>query len=264
MPAEYTSTIPAIPEVLSRPQDNIALVYSNSNDNTYNAIAFQITQAVRRIERAENVLTLADGETQEFGYVGEDGFSSEVTSPGDEIFRVDADRDHTIVEYGFAVPQDGVYIGLETGGGDPINGYAEGSDRDRGYGPDDLPDSGVLSDHTYVDAPPATNDEPIPTTALSETLEHGLIRADSKQQGDNPFFFAFKNESGGQVDIDITGFGRTYNVRPITNEETVRSMVTGDINRKLVNYGGLGNTNPNLPRSWYDHRIRVGPGELTP
>jgi len=258
----YDSTIPAITDVLSRPQDRIALVFGSSRDGEYNALAFHINRAVRRIERAEDVITLADGDTAGFGYVTPNGLSSD-GADGDDVFRVDADRAKTIVEYGFAIPQTGVYAGIQTGDGDDVNGITEGSDRDRGFNADNLPQQGVLSDHTSLDIPPGTLTEEIPTTALSATLDHGLVRIDSKQSGDNPFYFGFNNQSGGQVTVDITGYGHAYEVEPIRDAAVVKDTVQSG-NRKVINYGGLGNTNPNLPSDWQNYKTTVGASELAP
>lgn len=264
--AQYTSAYPAITDVLSRPRDNIVLLYGNSNTNTYNALAFQIVRANRRVERVEDAITISADSAQAFGYFGENGFSQTTTNPGNKVFSIDSERSSTIIEYGFAIPQDGVYVGVQTGDGDTINGLTETSDRDRGFSAGDLPTrGGILSDHTRVDAPTATQTERVPTTALSETLDHGLIRIDSEQQGDNPFYFGFYNATSASVTIDVTGYGYTYDVRPITDAQTVKQMVRGDgFNRKVVNYGAFGNTNPNLPREWFDYVTQVGPGELTP
>jgi hypothetical protein len=261
----YDTVHTAITDVVSRPQDNVVLVYGNSSKDTYNAMAFQVIRAVRRIERVEQVTTLADDGTLEFGYLGENGHSRTTSTPGDDVFAIESDRGSTLVEYGFAVPQDGVYVGLQTGDGDTVNGLTENDERDRGLGADDLPQrGGVLSDLTRVDTPSATLEEPIPTTALSERQDQGVFRIDSEQNGDNPFRFAFNNQSGGQVDVDVTGMGVTYDVRPIEDTDVVKDMLAGNgYNRRVIQYGAFGNTNPNIPREWFNYRASVGPGELT-
>jgi len=259
----YDSTIPAITDVLSRPQDRIALVFGSGRSDEYDALAFHINRAVRRIQRVEDLVTLADGDTAGFGYVTENGLSSAGNS-GEDVFRVDADRATTIMEYGFGVPQTGVYVGIQTGDGDDINGLTEGSDRDRGFSPDDLPtQGGVLSDHTSLDIPAGTLSEEIPTTALSETVDHGLVRIDSKQDGPNPFYFGFNNQSGAQKTVDITAYGYTYDVEPITTAAVVKDTVKSG-RRKVINYGGLGNTNPNLPTQWQNYKTSIAADELAP
>lgn len=262
----YTSAHRAITDVVTRPQDNIALVYGNSSDNTYNALAFQVVRSIRRIERVEDAFNLADQSAKEFGYFGENGFSVDTNSPGDEVFRIESERSKTIVEYGFAVPQDGVYVGIQAGDGSNINGLREGSERDRSWSASDLKDrGGVLSDETYLDTPSVSTDFPIPTTALSTMPDQGVVRIDSRQNGPNHFRFGFLNESGGQVTIDLIGYGMTYDIRPIEDEQTVRDMVAGEgHNRRLLTYGGLDNTKPNLPQDWYDYRVPINEGELTP
>lgn len=263
----YTSIHPAITDVVSRNFDNIVLVYGNSNTDTYNALAFQVTRAVRRVERADDLVTnLSDTGTEGFGWVGGSGFSTNTNNPGDEVFAIDESQSSTIVEYGFAVPQDGVYVGVQTGDGEAISGLREGNLRLRQLTPSDLDlRAGVLSDYTAVNTPSGSNSDPIPTTALSERPDQGLVRIDSEQDGPNRFFFAFENQSGGQTDIDLVGHGMTYEVRPITNTDTVRSILAGDgYSRRILQYGGFDNENPNLPTGWYDYRAEIGPGQLTP
>lgn len=263
----YDTVHPAITDVVSRPMDNLVLVYGNSNRDTYNALAFQVVRSVRRYERVEDAFTLnANGGTREFGWFGESGFSRSTSNPGTEVFSIDSNRSKTIGEYGFAIHQDGVYVGIQTGDGATVDGLAEGDERGRGLDADQLPTrAGVLSDYTRAASPAASLDEPVPTTALSERYDQGLIRIDSKQDGNNRFFFAFNNQAGSNRTIDITAYGQTYNVRPIDDEQTARDMLAGNgYNRRVVQYGAFDNTNPNLPRDWYDYRVSVGPGELTP
>lgn len=265
-PYQYTSVYPAITDVTSDNQELLALIYGNSNEDTYNAIAFQVVRSVRRIERVEDSITLSDNGTQNFGWFGENGFSRNVNSPGTEVFSIQSERERTIVEYGFGVPQSGVYVGIQTADGATLDGLSVGDERGRGLDAATLNQrAGVLSDTTVVDTPAYTNSEPIPTTALSEREDQGLIRVDSEQNGPNRFFFAFNNQSGGQVTIDVTGIGVAYDVRPIFDGDVARSIVSGEgFDRRLVQYGPFDNTNPNLPEEWYNARVRVGPGELTP
>lgn len=262
----YDSVHPAITEVVSRPHDNLVVVYGSSKNDTYNALAFQVVRTVRRIERVDGLFSLTDGSTKEFGYIGENGFSQDVSDPGTEVFRIDAERGSTLVEYGFMVPQDGVYVGVQTGDGDSVTGFREGSERERGFSASNLTEyGGVLSDVTRVSAPSVTQNEPIPTTAVSPRPDQGLVRIDSRQDGPNRFFFAFNNQSGGTVDVDLTGYGMTYDVRPITDPAAARTMLQGDgINRRVLNYGGFGNENPNLPAAWYDYTAEVSAEQLVP
>jgi len=262
----YDTVHQAITEVVSRPQDNIALVYGNSSDGVYNALAFQIVRTVRRIEQVQDVLTLQDDGTQEWGFLGENGFSATTGDPGDELFRIEEERSSTVMEYGFAVPQDGVYVGVQSADDDAINGLRSGDERDRGFSAGDLPTrGGVLSDLTYVDAPSTTLDIEIPTTALSPQPNQGFVRMDSRTNGTNPYYFAFNNQSGGQVTVDVIGYGQTYDVRPIQEEQVVKQVVAGQgYNRRLLQYGGFDNTKPNLPDEWYNYNVEITPGELTP
>lgn len=263
---EYSSGLPAITDVVSGSQDIIALVYGHSSKDTVNAVAFKVWRSVRRREYIEDPFngSIADGATKGFGYFGENGFSPDVTDPGDELFEILEQQTETIQEYGFAVPQDGVYVGVEAGDGDAINGLRENSDRDRGFGPDDLDSfGGVLSDHTRIATPAATQEREVPTTALSTEQDHGVIRVDSDQQGPNRFYFGFKNVSGGPVTIDLEAWGQTYEVEQIKDTETVRSLLVND-EARVMTYGGFGNQNPNLPREWYNAEAEIRQDELLP
>lgn len=262
----YDTVHPAITEVTADPQDLLAVVYGNSNANTYNALAFQVVRSVRRVERVEGLFSLNDNGTKEFGYVGESGFSADVSSPGTELFAIDSERNSTLGEYGFAVQPDGVYVGVQTADGDSLTGFREGSERERGFSADDLPNrGGVLSEQTRAATPAPSIPEAIPTTALAPRPDQGLVRVDSRDDGPNRFFFAFNNQSGGSVNVDLTLYGATYDVRPIEDEATTRTILRGDdYSRRILNYGGFGNTNPNLPQTWYDYAVDIRRGELVP
>lgn len=262
----YTSVHRAITEVWDGPQDNFVLVYGNSNKDTYNAIAFQIARAVRRVERITDAFSMNDNTAVDWGWFGENGFSQDVSDPGKELFRIAENRGSTIIEYGVAVPNDGVYVGVQLGDGDTVNGFREGDDRDRGIAGADLSQrAGVLSDHTYVDTPTTSTQDVIPTTAVSEAPNQGLIRLDSQERGPNRMYFAFDNQSGGNVAVDVIAHGMTYDIRPIQDEQTVKEMLRdrGYDARKLT-WGGFGNQNPNLPTNWVGARVDIGPNELVP
>jgi hypothetical protein len=263
---KYESTYPAATDVFSRNWDNIVLTYGTSDRSAINVLAFQVARSVRRVERVFDAFSVADGSTKEFGWFGEDGFSRDTNSPGDEVFSIEQERDRTIQEWTFAVPQDGVYVGVQCGDGDVLDGLAEGEDRGRGLSAEDLDQrAGVLSDFTYVDNPTVSTDSVMPTTALSEKTDQGIIRIDSEQDGPNRFYFGFNNQSGGSQTIDVIGRARTYHVRPVQDETTVLDMLEGaGYNRAVVQYGPLTNTNPNLPRQWYNYRVQVDAGEIRP
>lgn len=257
----YTSVYPGVLEVVSRPQDNIVLTFGNSNSDSTEAMAFRVERAIRRIERVTNGPTISDDDTLDFGYFGESGHSADVSSPGDEQFEIESERDQTIVEYGFGIETDGVYVAVETGDGDAVNGLSIGSNKDRGFGADDLQEfGGVLSDYTTADSP-----EAMPTTALSEKHDQGMVRIDSRQNGTNPFNFAFLNKSGGQVTVNPVAVGQTYEVRPIYDRETAVNMLAGTGHtRRVLTYGGFENTKPNLPRAWQRASFSVDWGEVGP
>lgn len=261
---QYTGAFPTVYDVVSRPQDNIVLSYGTSDNNAISVLAFRVERAIRRIERVTNGPAIPDGDTVDFGYFGENGHSSDVSDPGDELFRIDANRNRTLVEYGFALPvADDVYVAIEAGDGKPITGFAEGSDRERGFGVNELDQRGApASQETYVvgDA-----DTEVPTTRLSPAHTQGLVRVDSRQDGNNPFRFGFKNNSGQQITANIIGMGTTYEVRPIYDEGTVLDMLEGDgYKRRLLTYGAFGNTKPNLPRDWNDAKTTVNFGDVGP
>jgi len=259
---QYESVYPAITDVTSRERDNIVLLHGNSNENVYNALGFQVSRVQRRIERVTNQVSLAPsgdaGDSVGFGFIGENGHSQTVGDPGDEVFRIDTGRSSTIVEYGVAVDQDNVLVAVQNPNGETVMGLREGSSRARGFGPDDFPTRGAVeSVNTRTGG---THD--VPTTALSETEDQGLVRIDSREGGANYFAFAFKNQANGAQNVTMTAMGTTYEVRPVTNTERVLDMVSGQVNRRLLTYGGWGNTRPNLPAEWYDHRVEVGPADL--
>jgi hypothetical protein len=262
---DYTAEYPSILDVTSGEQELIALLYGDSKDSRYNALGFQVQRVNRRVERVLNSFTLSDGNGESFGKFGEDGWSNNTTSPGDDVFRLDSDRSGMMVEYGFAVPQDGVYVAIQATGGDEIMGLPSGDDRERGFDETDLQEFGsALSDHTYLDTPGSSTDAVIPTTALSASEDQGVIRIDSDQNGLNTFRFAFNNQSGGQVTIDMIAVGKAYKVQPITNRKVILSMLRDDIPSRTLTWGGFGNTRPNLPREWNEYVQEIRKDELLP
>jgi len=253
---DYTANYPSILEVLSHNQDNLVLMYGNSRSDTYNALAFNIKRSIRRVERVLNGPTIADTNTLDFGYFTPSGHSRNVTNPssGDEVFRIDSGRGSTLVEYGFSVEPDGVYTGIQTGDGDTISGLTPSDDRDVGFDVTNLSDRvGVLSDLTLTETSGG-----VPTTALSPRPDQGIFKIDSDTNGTNPIRFAFENQSGGQVTVDVIGVGMAYEVEPVTDEQRARRMVRGEgLSRRVATYGGLDNTNPNLPTEWVPGKVTV-------
>lgn len=257
----YTGVYPHIYEVTNLPQQNIVLLYGNSNEDTYQAIAFRIKRAIRRREEVDNGPTVGADSTLSFGYFGEDGHSADVADAGEEVFRVDSNRDRTLVEYGFGFPENGVYVGVETGEGDVVNGLGPGDDRDRGFSAADLDQrGGVLSDLTTVETQNANEAEP--TTALSEKPDQGLVRIDSRENGNNPFRFAFKNITGGSITVNPIAVGMHYEVVPVIDRQQTLRMAAGRETARLLTYGGLGNSKPNLPRKWQEASYQVEYGDV--
>mgnify|MGYP000305922229 CR=1 FL=1 len=260
----YTGVFPSIYDVTSRPQDNLVLSYGTSNDDEINILAFRVERSIRRIERVTNGPTIADGGNLDFGYFGTNGHTRDVADPGNEVFRIESDRNRSLVEYGFALPDvDDVYIGLEAGDGGAVVGLSEGSDRLRQFSAQDFEQRGApKSQETRVEANGGTE---IPSTRLSTAPDQGIIRLDSRQDGNNPFRFAFANRSGGQITANVIGMGMAYEVRPLYDREEALDMLAGDgYNRRLLTYGGFDNTNPNLPRQWYNAAHTVPYGEVGP
>jgi hypothetical protein len=265
--SDYESAFPAITDVVSGHLDNIVLLYGNSRDDGFRAIGFTVAGVTRRVERVMDVVQLGDDAVQDPVFIGENDISS-ASNPGDEVFEIQSNRDETLIEYGFAVPQDGIYVGLQTGDGSPITGLQSGNnERFRGFGSDDLDTyGGVLSNYTGVDAPTYDTDanDPVPTTALSPARNNGVFRIDSKQNGANRFFFMFNNQSGSQKTIDLIALGATYNVKVAENPDETRDMLFDEsVPSRVVQYGGFDNTNPNLPRNWSDSVAKVKMGELS-
>jgi len=262
-PPTYDATYRTINSVTSREMDNLVLVYGNSNNNVWNALAFQIVRTRRRIERVTSGPTLAAdgnaGDTLSFGYFGANGHSTNATNPGDEVFQIDTERSSTIVEYGISVAPDGVLTGVRTVSDDAVSGSREGSDRLRGFGADNLQQyGGVESEHTRTDTP-----HEIPTTALAGSARQGLLRIDSDNDGLNRFSFAFDNTTASSVTVSVEAIGQTYDVVPVTDTARVKRMLRGNnVNRRLLTYGGFTTTNPNLPTDWYNYRARVGESDI--
>lgn len=260
----YDSSYPAVQEVTSREYDNLVLLYGTSRTEEISALAFRVYRTQRRWERAQNPPSLdAQGgtnDTLDFGYFGPQGHSEDVSQPGNEIFRIESERNQTIIEYGFEVEPDGVLTAVQTADGSPILGLRRGAERARGFGPSAFSERGAVdSSLTRVDSP-----EELATTALSPNPDRqGLFRIDSKEEGRNPFRFGFANTTNGSVTVDVTGYGVAYDVRPIHDEDTVLDMLTPDgTPARRVTYGGFENTNPNLPRGWYDDRVTVDISEV--
>ena len=256
----YDSEYPAIHDVTSRDLGSLVLLYGTSELGAYTALGLSIGRTQRRVEYIQNEPTVPANGSLSFGYFGEDGHSADVNDPGTDVLSIEQQMPRTLVEYGIAVEPAGLYVGVENPNGSRLSGLNPQSDRARGLDEDTLDQySGVLSDYTAIDSPDGA--QPIPTTALSNKREQGIIRFDSRKSGDNVTRFAFKNPTGSDITPDVTAVGRTYRVDPITDEAEVRSMLRDDKTR-VVTYGGFDNSNPNLPPDWYDSKVTIEHGEL--
>lgn len=260
----YDSEYPAIHDVTSRELSNLVLLYGTSTLGVYRALGFHVTRTQRRTQYVPNEPTISASSTLGFGYLGENGHSQAtgVTDPGDDVLAIEERMPSTIIEYGIAVEPNDLYVGIENPTGAPLLGINPQSDRGRQYDETVLDQYGsVQSDYTSIESPDGT--EPIPTTALSNKREQGIVRIDSRQNGENRIRLAFKNTTNGDITPDITAIGRTYRVDPITDPATVKNLLRDDTTR-VLSYGGFENTNPNLPPDWQSATVRLDAGELAP
>lgn len=245
----YTSTYPSITDVLSPKLSNLVVVFGGTTGTTLQAVGFNVARVVRRHQRVPYATALAGEESLDFGKFGENGHANDdaVDDPGSDIFRIEENRENTIEELGFAVNNPGVLVGAAVG--ESEISALEGTARSRGFGPDDFESYGaVRSELTYT----GNGDEqyPMPTTALSVTDQQGLVRVDSEESGANPFYFAFNNTTTGGVELDVYAIGTRYQVSLMDNPGLVDGIIAGEEPGRVVQHGGWGNTNPNLPRSW--------------
>lgn len=231
----------SILDAISREIDNLAIVYNHPDTGTIRALAFQVNAINRRIEHVTNLPTISNGGTLDTGYIGENGHQQTVSDPGDEIFRVSANYEDTIEELGIRVNPDGVLTWLELPSGALVTGVQ--GDRLRGLGPGD-PRSGVLSDWTKTT-------EGIPTTAISPTPDQGVVKIDSQENGRNLLYFGFENKSGDEQTPTIYALGATYKVVNVQDEQVIKDMTLGKgYKRRVLTWGGFGNTDPALPTAW--------------
>lgn len=255
----YDSEFSAITDVQSQPFHNLVVLYGSTQSDEVQALALRATMPVRRTERISDVVTLADGGSAGFGMLQSNGFESLQTiaiDPSRDRLRVDGGRDETLVEWGLAVEEDDVYVGVEN----PSDVIVEGvqGDRRRGLDAGDLDDHGVLSQLTRTT-------RNLPTTALSTKPTQGLVRIDSKEDGTNPTRVGFYNDSGGQVSVNVLAHGIAYRVEPVVDTETVRRMALGDgYNRRVLVWGGWENANPNIPRAWRSGIVQLDKSMIRP
>lgn len=264
---QYESIFPAINDVTSPEQHNLAVLYGTSNEDEYRALAFQVTRTLRRVERLTEPVSVPGDDVVPFGILTEDGHASQVGAAGDDIFRIGSARDSSIEEYGFGITVEGpdpedIYVGIEPHGDRPIMGVqGDDDDRARGFSAASLDvRGGVSADLT------TTQTGQFATTALSENPDRqGTLRIDSRQDGRNNFRFGFKNTSGTDAQVYVHGMGSAYRVRQVSDAETVRDLVTpGGIAARPLTYGAFANDRPNLPRPWTDYIVTVLEDELIP
>lgn len=249
--ATYDSVYPAITDVTPDEIQNLVLLMGHSEDDKFSALAFRVFRTVRRTQEFTAAgPSVNDTNSLDFGYLGADGHEQDVSSPGEDILRIEGERDRTIVEYGIGSTASGIHLGVQTtASGSVITGLRDPAEgRARSISADDLADyAGVLSDHTLTDSPTS-----IPTTALSAHPSQGIVRIDSKDQGNNPIRIGIENQSGSNAtDIDFEAVGQAYEVRPVRDGDVVRDMVAAEgFERRVLTYGGFENDRPNLPTDW--------------
>ena len=251
----YTSEFPAFIDVQNRENENLVVLYGSSTDNEWRALALQSNQIVRRRERVPDVHTLSDGDSLDYGMLQatSSGIQHEqdtTTDPSQDILRVDSNKDETLVEYGIGVTNSDVYVGIENAG-ETVTGL-QGDRERRENGVEDLDRHGVPSQLTLTD------DNEVPTTALSPTPDQGIVRIDSDDNGRNPIRIGLYNDSGGQSTPDVEVLGTAYRVTPITDAGIVEDMAYGSgFNRRVLMWSDFGNTSPNVPETWKDGRITL-------
>lgn len=245
-----------IPAVTSREGDNIVLLYGDSNDGEWNALAFKTNQINRRTQRVTNLPTLSPGGSLNFGFLGENGHSQDVSSPGKDQLRIGGNRNEMLVEYGVAVNPAGVLVGVENPADEPITGVID-ADRLRGYAPDNT-NASDFSTFGSVRSSLTRTRRGTPTTALSASKEQGIFRFDRNEDDFNNIYFGFKNVREDDAPLEVLAHGAAYRVTAITDTQVVRDMVRGDgYTRRLATYGGLGNTKPKLPTKWRDGVVTI-------
>lgn len=245
-----------IPAVVSEEVDNLAVVYGDSNEDSWKVLAFKVNQINRRTQRVTNLPRLAPGGTLDFGYLGENGHSQDVSDAGQDQLRIEDAQEETLMEFGVAVKPDGVLVGVQNPSGEEITGVQD-SDRLRGYGPSnanssDFEDFGALqSDVTYTE-------RTIPTTALSETPSQGIVRFDQDEGNHNNTYFGFYNQRETDAELEVKVHGAAYKVSNVTDPQTVRDIYFGNgYRRRVLTYGGLQNYSPKRPQSWRSGEVTV-------
>ena len=253
---QYTSEYPTLMDVQTKEQHNMVVLYANSTSNQWRAMAFQTNMTIRRVERATDIATLSDGETLDFGMLQEEGHeetSGVTTDASKDILRIDDQKSETIVEYALGVTptDDELYVGVQNPKTQFISGI-QGDRLRRRSQADDLVDVGTRSTLTVTDT------DTVPTTALSESPDQGLVRIDSADEGQNPIRIGFQNESGGDITPSIEALGVAYHVTPVTDSGVVEDMFHGKgHNRRVLSWGNLENDSPNIPKAWREGVIDV-------
>lgn len=252
-----------MPAVVSQEVDNIVLLYGSSTDEQWRALAFQVNQTNRRVQQYDQLPTLNPGGTLDFGFLGEDGHSQDVSQPGKDVLRVADERNETIMEYGIAVKPSGVLVGVENPAGELVSGIQD-ADRLRGFSPLDAsgnnPDfrdfGAAYAEHSHTDTA-------LPTTALSPSPRQGLVRFDRDDNSQNTIYFGFYNAREDPAALDLLAWGQTYKVTNVSSPQVVRRMYRGEgYKRRVLTYGGLQNHSPKIPSEWKGNEVTITTGDV--
>lgn len=247
------SPYPPITAVQSRQNEPLTVMYDSSGDGAWKALGFVIDRVTRRTVNIPDFATgLADGDTLNFGYFGENGYETNTSNPGDDRLRIGDKQERRLHEFGVSVtPQDeDLLVGVETPSDATVTAVED--DRTRGF------DGTALRDFGGVGASFTETSEGVPTTALSPDPGQGLVRVDSEDDGENKMRFAFANETGGQVDLSARVRGAAYEVSIVRDRDVVADLLYDGRVRTLT-WGGQGNNAPRLPTEWETAVVNLSP-----
>lgn len=261
---QYDAVHPAITEVTSPHLSNLCMVFGAGSNTRMQALGFYVDRTVRRHERIQNPPTVPANDSLDFGKFVENGHTADpaVASAGTDLFSIQNNRETTIEEISLAVNNDGILAGAAVGDSEVT--ALDGTDRARGFGADDLVEYGGVRAELTRTTDTEADEYPVPTTALSPSVDQGLLRFDAEQAGNNPFYWGFYNTTGADVDLDAYAVGARYKVTVVENDSAVRRMLNGDAPCRVVQHGSFSLDNPNLPRAWAENTIAIRGGELLP
>lgn len=244
---------PPITGVLSHPLDNLVVVADRGGSEQFTVWAFQINQAVRRTEFINDLPEITNGGQLALGFFGEDGHEQDVNTPGDDRLRISENNEETIQELGIRVGPDDVLVAAKNPGQDvPIIGVQDNTEPIGGsFDIRDASDNDIVQGGFGGVRSQWTDAAGIPTTALSALPHQGLIKIE-EQENDNHIRVGFENKTGEDVTPRVDVVGSTYRVANVQDDDTIESMLWGDVPRRLVVWGGLGanEADRTVPDDW--------------